>query len=188
MFKEMLAGCGAGMCQVIITTPMEMLKIQLQDAGRLGKKHAQFILNTPLSGCLCHSYLCHLIFIYSLCSGPTAETTRDDPHEACGHQCRAESLLQFWPGHLCTKSCVGYTDRKRTLPDAGHPGSLQRSGSHTDEVNLLFLPDENPCVTMIGQLHFVPECKSEETKTKLFVYFIPEMSPFLSFTFRCSPT
>lgn len=33
----MLAGCGAGMCQVIITTPMEMLKIQLQDAGRLGK-------------------------------------------------------------------------------------------------------------------------------------------------------
>lgn len=37
VFKEMLAGCGAGVCQVIITTPMEMLKIQLQDAGRLGK-------------------------------------------------------------------------------------------------------------------------------------------------------
>lgn len=37
VFKEMLAGCVAGMCQVIITTPMEMLKIQLQDAGRLGK-------------------------------------------------------------------------------------------------------------------------------------------------------
>lgn len=36
MFKEMLAGCCAGMCQVIVTTPMEMLKIQLQDAGRLG--------------------------------------------------------------------------------------------------------------------------------------------------------
>uniref|UniRef100_W5MX97 Mitochondrial glutamate carrier 1 n=2 Tax=Lepisosteidae TaxID=7915 RepID=W5MX97_LEPOC len=35
VFKEMLAGCGAGTCQVIITTPMEMLKIQLQDAGRL---------------------------------------------------------------------------------------------------------------------------------------------------------
>ncbi|KAM9785611.1 mitochondrial glutamate carrier 1-like [Neosynchiropus ocellatus] len=33
--KEMLAGCLAGMCQVSITTPMEMLKIQLQDAGRL---------------------------------------------------------------------------------------------------------------------------------------------------------
>ncbi|XP_068452814.1 mitochondrial glutamate carrier 1-like isoform X2 [Clinocottus analis] len=35
VFREMLAGCCAGMCQVIITTPMEMLKIQLQDAGRL---------------------------------------------------------------------------------------------------------------------------------------------------------
>ncbi|XP_069800762.1 mitochondrial glutamate carrier 1-like isoform X2 [Dendropsophus ebraccatus] len=35
LVKEMLAGCGAGTCQVIITTPMEMLKIQLQDAGRL---------------------------------------------------------------------------------------------------------------------------------------------------------
>ncbi|XP_072336761.1 mitochondrial glutamate carrier 1-like isoform X3 [Scyliorhinus torazame] len=35
VFKEMLAGCGAGICQVVVTTPMEMLKIQLQDAGRL---------------------------------------------------------------------------------------------------------------------------------------------------------
>lgn len=32
--REMLAGGGAGMCQIIITTPMELLKIQLQDAGR----------------------------------------------------------------------------------------------------------------------------------------------------------
>uniref|UniRef100_A0A8C7Y3S7 Mitochondrial glutamate carrier 1 n=1 Tax=Oryzias sinensis TaxID=183150 RepID=A0A8C7Y3S7_9TELE len=37
LVKEMLAGCGAGTCQVIVTTPMEMLKIQLQDAGRIGK-------------------------------------------------------------------------------------------------------------------------------------------------------
>lgn len=36
---EMLAGCGAGICQVVITCPMEMLKIQLQDAGRLGEAH-----------------------------------------------------------------------------------------------------------------------------------------------------
>uniref|UniRef100_A0A8C7M448 Mitochondrial glutamate carrier 1 n=1 Tax=Oncorhynchus kisutch TaxID=8019 RepID=A0A8C7M448_ONCKI len=34
LLREMLAGCGAGTCQVIITTPMEMLKIQLQDAGQ----------------------------------------------------------------------------------------------------------------------------------------------------------
>uniref|UniRef100_A0A8C7Y154 Mitochondrial glutamate carrier 1 n=1 Tax=Oryzias sinensis TaxID=183150 RepID=A0A8C7Y154_9TELE len=33
--NKMLAGCGAGTCQVIVTTPMEMLKIQLQDAGRI---------------------------------------------------------------------------------------------------------------------------------------------------------
>ncbi|KAH8858054.1 Mitochondrial glutamate carrier 1 [Schistosoma japonicum] len=32
--REMLAGAGAGTCQIIITTPMELLKIQLQDAGR----------------------------------------------------------------------------------------------------------------------------------------------------------
>ncbi|KAI0224486.1 Mitochondrial glutamate carrier 1 [Lamellibrachia satsuma] len=32
--REMLAGSGAGMCQIIVTTPMELLKIQLQDAGR----------------------------------------------------------------------------------------------------------------------------------------------------------
>ncbi|KAG3292731.1 mitochondrial glutamate carrier 2 isoform X1 [Ictidomys tridecemlineatus] len=36
---EMLAGCGAGMCQVVVTCPMEMLKIQLQDAGRLAAPH-----------------------------------------------------------------------------------------------------------------------------------------------------
>uniref|UniRef100_UPI00358EF619 mitochondrial glutamate carrier 1-like isoform X2 n=1 Tax=Myxine glutinosa TaxID=7769 RepID=UPI00358EF619 len=35
LFREMLSGCGAGTCQVIVTSPMEMLKIQLQDAGRI---------------------------------------------------------------------------------------------------------------------------------------------------------
>ncbi|XP_036389879.1 mitochondrial glutamate carrier 1-like isoform X2 [Megalops cyprinoides] len=44
VFKEMLAGCGAGMCQVIITTPMEMLKIQLQDAGRLAQQRKPVIM------------------------------------------------------------------------------------------------------------------------------------------------
>ncbi|XP_018426402.1 PREDICTED: mitochondrial glutamate carrier 1-like [Nanorana parkeri] len=49
LVKEMLAGCGAGTCQVVITTPMEMLKIQLQDAGRLGIQsitHGTKYLNT----------------------------------------------------------------------------------------------------------------------------------------------
>jgi len=33
--REMMAGGCAGLCQIVITTPMELLKIQLQDAGRL---------------------------------------------------------------------------------------------------------------------------------------------------------
>lgn len=35
VLREMLAGGSAGFCQIIITTPMELLKIQLQDAGRI---------------------------------------------------------------------------------------------------------------------------------------------------------
>ncbi|XP_068133367.1 mitochondrial glutamate carrier 2 isoform X2 [Hyperolius riggenbachi] len=38
LIREMLAGCGAGTCQVVVTSPMEMLKIQLQDAGRLATR------------------------------------------------------------------------------------------------------------------------------------------------------
>uniref|UniRef100_A0A8D0AFW9 Mitochondrial glutamate carrier 1 n=1 Tax=Sander lucioperca TaxID=283035 RepID=A0A8D0AFW9_SANLU len=49
VFKEMLAGCGAGMCQVVITTPMEMLKIQLQDAGRLAAQHRSYNSGTVAS-------------------------------------------------------------------------------------------------------------------------------------------
>jgi len=33
-FRGMIAGGCAGFCQIIITTPMELLKIQMQDAGR----------------------------------------------------------------------------------------------------------------------------------------------------------
>uniref|UniRef100_A0A2A4JG98 Mitochondrial glutamate carrier 2 n=1 Tax=Heliothis virescens TaxID=7102 RepID=A0A2A4JG98_HELVI len=33
--RQMLAGGSAGACQIIITTPMELLKIQMQDAGRV---------------------------------------------------------------------------------------------------------------------------------------------------------
>lgn len=32
--RQMLAGGGAGLCQIVVTTPMELLKIQCQDAGR----------------------------------------------------------------------------------------------------------------------------------------------------------
>ncbi|XP_062420139.1 solute carrier family 25 member 55a isoform X2 [Pungitius pungitius] len=43
----MLAGCGAGMCQVVVTTPMEMLKIQLQDAGRLAAQQQKPVMMSP---------------------------------------------------------------------------------------------------------------------------------------------
>ncbi|VDK53800.1 unnamed protein product [Gongylonema pulchrum] len=35
VFKGMIAGAGAGFCQITVTTPMELLKIQMQDAGRI---------------------------------------------------------------------------------------------------------------------------------------------------------
>lgn len=35
LIRGMIAGGGAGFCQIIITTPMELLKIQMQDAGRM---------------------------------------------------------------------------------------------------------------------------------------------------------
>lgn len=35
MFRQMLAGGLAGLCQIVVTTPMELLKIQMQDAGRV---------------------------------------------------------------------------------------------------------------------------------------------------------
>ncbi|CDW58945.1 mitochondrial glutamate carrier 1 [Trichuris trichiura] len=43
--RELLAGAGAGFCQVIVTTPMELLKIQLQDAGRTGFSATRIALN-----------------------------------------------------------------------------------------------------------------------------------------------
>jgi len=33
--REMAAGGCAGLCQIVVTTPMELLKIQMQDAGRI---------------------------------------------------------------------------------------------------------------------------------------------------------
>jgi solute carrier family 25 (mitochondrial glutamate transporter), member 18/22 len=37
----MAAGGLAGLCQIVITTPMELLKIQMQDAGRVAAQAAQ---------------------------------------------------------------------------------------------------------------------------------------------------
>uniref|UniRef100_A0A8C4QMB4 Uncharacterized protein n=1 Tax=Eptatretus burgeri TaxID=7764 RepID=A0A8C4QMB4_EPTBU len=62
VFKEMMAGCGAGMCQVVVTTPMEMLKIQLQDAGRLGESllHMSGSVVVSVSPILSRSYVANM--------------------------------------------------------------------------------------------------------------------------------
>lgn len=41
--RQMAAGGLAGLCQIIITTPMELLKIQMQDAGRVAAQVRYFI-------------------------------------------------------------------------------------------------------------------------------------------------
>ncbi|VDK43570.1 unnamed protein product [Anisakis simplex] len=41
VWRGMLAGAGAGFCQIIVTTPMELLKIQMQDAGRTQTKASE---------------------------------------------------------------------------------------------------------------------------------------------------
>nr|CAD7258928.1 unnamed protein product [Timema shepardi] len=45
--REMLAGGLAGLCQIIITTPMELLKIQLQDAGRVAAAGTEGVKVAP---------------------------------------------------------------------------------------------------------------------------------------------
>lgn len=71
VFKEMLAGCGAGMCQVIVTTPMEMLKIQLQDAGRLAAQQQKPVMMSPTKLVVTNAVLSR-----SYNSGPVASVPR----------------------------------------------------------------------------------------------------------------
>lgn len=45
----MLAGGSAGACQIVVTTPMELLKIQMQDAGRVAAAAAAKAKGTVFS-------------------------------------------------------------------------------------------------------------------------------------------
>uniref|UniRef100_A0A914V1N1 Uncharacterized protein n=2 Tax=Plectus sambesii TaxID=2011161 RepID=A0A914V1N1_9BILA len=47
--RGMIAGGSAGFCQIIITTPMELLKIQMQDAGRTGAAGGKKLTATQLT-------------------------------------------------------------------------------------------------------------------------------------------
>jgi len=46
VYKQVMAGAGAGLCQIVITTPMELLKITLQDSGRIAQQ-IKSQANTP---------------------------------------------------------------------------------------------------------------------------------------------
>ncbi|CAH0731854.1 unnamed protein product, partial [Brenthis ino] len=48
--RQMCAGAMAGACQIVITTPMELLKIQMQDAGRIAAQAKAGENNQLVSG------------------------------------------------------------------------------------------------------------------------------------------
>ncbi|XP_054472648.1 solute carrier family 25 member 55a [Anoplopoma fimbria] len=72
VFKEMLAGCGAGMCQVVVTTPMEMLKIQLQDAGRVAVQQQKPVMMSPTKLVATNAVLCRSYNSGAVVSAPRA--------------------------------------------------------------------------------------------------------------------
>ncbi|CAM1327277.1 SLC25A22 (predicted) [Pycnogonum litorale] len=76
--REMIAGGSAGLCQIIVTTPMELLKIQLQDAGRVAAKglvEGQAVVATSASAIALN--LIKKKGIFGLYKGTTATMLRD---------------------------------------------------------------------------------------------------------------
>lgn len=67
-------------------------------------------------------------------SRAAAEARQDVSHEACGHQCHVESLLQLWCSRCSAPSCICHTDCAGAPPGQGHSGPVQRSGCNSDEV------------------------------------------------------
>ncbi|XP_015786364.1 mitochondrial glutamate carrier 1 [Tetranychus urticae] len=72
---ELISGGGAGLCQIIVTTPMELLKIQLQDAGRVSAKGVDG--NVPISATKIAKELVKKRGILGLYRGATATMLRD---------------------------------------------------------------------------------------------------------------
>ncbi|KAI1301933.1 Mitochondrial glutamate carrier 1 [Halotydeus destructor] len=73
--RQMLAGGAAGLCQIVITTPMELLKIQLQDAGRLAAKGG--VTAAPTSATQIALHLVRTRGIFGLYRGIGATMLRD---------------------------------------------------------------------------------------------------------------
>ncbi|CAL4165084.1 unnamed protein product, partial [Meganyctiphanes norvegica] len=78
--SQMAAGGMAGLCQIVITTPMELLKIQLQDAGRVAAqmKASGQAANIPkISATSITMQLLKEKGIFGLYKGTFATMTRD---------------------------------------------------------------------------------------------------------------
>ncbi|XP_053837462.1 mitochondrial glutamate carrier 1 isoform X2 [Vidua macroura] len=109
LLREMLAGCGAGTCQVIVTTPMEMLKIQLQDAGRIARG-SRSCCGAPADRC------------YTLLPSGTEEA-----HGGAG----PALLLPCGGGRAgCGKAPHSNPDNQGAAAEQRHRRTLQGPGSH----------------------------------------------------------
>lgn len=75
--REMLAGGSAGFCQIIVTTPMELLKIQLQDAGRVTAASGANLAKTKLSALSITRELIRTKGVFGLYKGTGATMLRD---------------------------------------------------------------------------------------------------------------
>ena len=83
MLRELVAAGSAGMCQMVVTTPMELLKIQLQDAGRVAaqlKAQSESTAHLPkISALSVTRELLATKGIFGLYRGATATLLRDIP-------------------------------------------------------------------------------------------------------------
>ncbi|XP_043218042.1 uncharacterized protein LOC122379706 isoform X1 [Amphibalanus amphitrite] len=155
LFREMAAGGSAGFCQIIVTTPMELLKIQLQDAGRVAA------MAKAVFGCLFSRLWCRGAprLGPSNHHGPAADTRHHGPvprhgrHYApgrelqlrllpavCAPECaRAEKgrwigrggVLVLVPGRLCRRFALRpgrQSVRRRQDATAGYQEGRGRGG------------------------------------------------------------
>ncbi|KAK3871421.1 hypothetical protein Pcinc_023409 [Petrolisthes cinctipes] len=78
ILREMTAGGLAGLCQIVVTTPMELLKIQLQDAGRVAAQASGTSKSVPkISATSITLQLLREKGILGLYRGTTATMLRD---------------------------------------------------------------------------------------------------------------
>jgi len=76
--REMVAGGCAGLCQIVVTTPMELLKIQLQDAGRVAATAGKAAVKAPkISALGITRELLRTKGIFGLYKGTSATMLRD---------------------------------------------------------------------------------------------------------------